>query len=549
MRHIEALEKYFKFSSYRPGQQEIVESILSGKDTLVVMPTGGGKSLCYQVPAICADGTAIIFSPLVALMKDQVDALTAKKIPAAMINSSLKKEQTDSIYLLAAEGRLKALYIAPERINSRDFSALIQNIRISFIAVDEAHCVSMWGHDFRPDYRNIPMIFETAGNPPVIALTATATPEVRKDIIRGLRMKHVNEFVRGFDRPNLSYKVYEPKNKAESLVKIIKKIRTGSIIVYSGTRKKVEQNTKLLRDNRIKADPYHAGLNPILRKSIQERFISGDTRVIVATNAFGMGIDKPDVRAVIHTELPGGIESYYQEAGRAGRDGLPADCILLYNYGDEQLQEFFIDSGYPEKKDISRAYNAIREKRLLDETALANYLDMPLFKLNNILRILERSGDIIKHNADRVVVKLYRDGARIREFLNSQSDRRFDAAEAILKSISHEAFYDYTPFDPVKAAAKYGGGRDDIMKMLEQMSFSGLLEYSIELNGGMSLKKNAASPEIDHESIENRKKIALTKLSHIISYALTPDCKRNYILKYFDDNEHEGLCGRCTSCR
>ena len=342
------LKKYYGFAKFRPGQEDVMQSILNGRDTLALMPTGGGKSLCYQLPALILPGTTMVVSPLIALMKDQVDALVARGVGASFINSSLTPKQIkDRVEALLA-GRIKIVYIAPERLNS-GFIQTLKRINFSLVAIDEAHCVSAWGHDFRPDYLKIKSNLDVLSQRPVVAaFTATATPEVKEDIVKRLGLKDPRVFVRGFDRPNLRFFTRGQLNNYERDVEVLRLINSikGSGIVYVGTRSKTEELAQFLRNNQIEALAYHAGLGAKKRSSIQDKFIQDQIRVIVATIAFGMGIDKPDIRFVIHANMPASLEGYYQEAGRAGRDGKIAYCVLLHNIQDRFLHEYFIKKAY-----------------------------------------------------------------------------------------------------------------------------------------------------------------------------------------------------------
>ncbi len=344
----EALKRYFGFSDFLDGQEEVMSSILSGRDGLVVMPTGGGKSLCYQLPALCLEGVTIVISPLIALMKDQVDALIARGIPATMINSTQSWDEQKERLQGIRDGIWKLVYVAPERFRAESFLQALKGSNIALFAVDEAHCLSQWGHDFRPDYMRLGKALEKIGRPQCIALTATATPIVRKDIIEVLRLHEHFELVSGFARPNLSLNITHADNaqqKEERMRAVIAAHRTG--IVYCATRKKVEAVSETLASWGLKCVAYHGGMSDQDRERAQNIFIQRKADVAVATNAFGMGIDRSDVRFVVHYEIPGSVEAYYQEAGRAGRDGESAYCELLYNYADTRTQEFFIDGANP----------------------------------------------------------------------------------------------------------------------------------------------------------------------------------------------------------
>lgn len=396
----EALQRYFGFSAFLEGQEEVMNSILSGRDGLVVMPTGGGKSLCYQLPALCLEGVTLVISPLIALMKDQVDALVARGIEATMINSTQtwddQKERLQGI----RDGRWKLVYVAPERFRAESFLQAMKGSNIALIAVDEAHCLSQWGHDFRPDYLRLGKALEKMGHPQCIALTATATPMVRKDIIEVLRMRDYFEQVSGFARPNLSLNITATENaqqKDERLKAVIAAHRTG--IVYCATRKKVEAVSETLSSWGLKCVAYHGGMSDDERERAQNVFISKKADVAVATNAFGMGIDRSDVRFVIHYEIPGSVEAYYQEAGRAGRDGESAYCELLYNYADTRTQEFFIDGANPSVAVIRDVYQFLQNaadgdfevRKTLEEIAEGCDIKNSM-SVGSAMTILARSG-------------------------------------------------------------------------------------------------------------------------------------------------------------
>ncbi|MCI5866177.1 MAG: DNA helicase RecQ [Cloacibacillus porcorum] len=340
---LEVLKKVFGYSSFRKGQQEIIEAVTSGRDALGIMPTGAGKSLCYQIPAILSGGTAIIISPLISLMKDQVDALVQNGVSAASINSAVDWETASDIFREVRQGRVSLLYVAPERLEGEGFAEFLRSIDIGLVVVDEAHCVSQWGHDFRPSYLNIaPVIASLPKRPTVAAFTATATPEVRDDIISQLALREPFTLTTGFDRENLFFHVEHPADKNAALIQYVRQFPDVSGIVYASTRKNVESICERLRGHGINAVRYHAGLSDEERRRNQESFIYDRASIMVATNAFGMGIDKSNVRYVIHYNMPSNLDAYYQEAGRAGRDGLPADCILFYGSRDIMTARFFI---------------------------------------------------------------------------------------------------------------------------------------------------------------------------------------------------------------
>jgi len=339
------LKEYFGYTAFRPGQEELIGALLSGRDALGVMPTGAGKSICYQIPALLLPGITLVVSPLISLMKDQVNALTQAGIAAAFLNSSLTDEQYREAFRRARAGRYKLLYVTPERMETESFIRFAENTRISLVAVDEAHCVSQWGQDFRPSYLKIVNFIEHLSYRPTVgAFTATATAEVREDIIRILKLSKPLALTTGFDRANLYFEVAKPKSKSAYLRSFIRKHSSGSGIVYCATRSAVERVCEALIGDGVSATRYHAGLEDGERKQNQEDFIYDRSRVMVATNAFGMGIDKSNVSFVVHYNMPKNLESYYQEAGRAGRDGSAADCVLLFSEADVQTARYFIEN-------------------------------------------------------------------------------------------------------------------------------------------------------------------------------------------------------------
>jgi len=339
---LEQLKAYFGFDRFLPLQEEIITKVLAKRDTLVLMPTGGGKSLCYQLPALRFQGLTLVVSPLIALMKDQVDGLLANGVPAGLLNSTLTAQEANQVQDQARQGKIKILYVAPERLAISGFQRFLQSLDVSLIAIDEAHCISEWGHDFRPDYRNLKSLRKDFPGVPVIALTATATEPVREDIVNQLALDKPEIFISSFNRPNLTYTIQPKTEPLGSLLHLLEKHQGGSAIIYRFSRKATEETALELSERGFSALPYHAGLERDLRRETQEKFIRDQVQIVVATIAFGMGIDKPDVRLVVHYDLPKTVEGYYQETGRAGRDGLPSDCVLFYSYGDRSKQEYFI---------------------------------------------------------------------------------------------------------------------------------------------------------------------------------------------------------------
>lgn len=344
-RALDILKQYYGYSSFRDGQEEIIREILNGNDVLTIMPTGGGKSICYQVPALILDGITLVISPLISLMKDQVDNINNLGINSAYINSSLSNVEINNILDEAARNEIKILYVAPERLESQAFLELISSINISMVAIDEAHCVSQWGHDFRSSYRRISRVISILRNRPIVtAFTATATSEVREDIIKLLELNNPKVFISGFDRKNIKITIEKGVNKKNYILDYINNNRNESGIIYASTRKEVDSLYELLTSKGLQVEKYHAGLSDEYRKEAQESFIYDKCNIIIATNAFGMGIDKSNVRYVIHYNMPKNIEGYYQEIGRAGRDGEESECIMLFSPGDVQTQKYIIET-------------------------------------------------------------------------------------------------------------------------------------------------------------------------------------------------------------
>ncbi len=401
---LDTLRTVFDLKTFRPGQEVAIRHVLAGHDALVIMPTGVGKSLIYQLAALHRPALTLVISPLIALMKDQVDGLVEQDVPAAYVNSTLNTSEQRRRLHLAAAGDLKLLYVAPERLRSRRFQTALAQVEVSLLAVDEAHCISHWGHDFRPDYLYIADASRRMGSPPTLALTATATPRVQDEIVSALELRHPARIVTGFNRPNLTFEVRATPSLAAKLRALQSLLGENDEagIIYTGTRRAAEEVALFAQEVLgQKAAFYHAGLPADRRTDVQERFMAGDLQLVVATNAFGMGIDRPDLRFVIHYAMPGTLEAYYQQAGRAGRDGLPARCVLLYSPKDRALQEWFIENDAPSRSELKTLHATI-VRATQDNVTCLSWEDLALasgfhrIKVRVGLSQLEQAGALMR---------------------------------------------------------------------------------------------------------------------------------------------------------
>ncbi|HEX8432253.1 MAG TPA: ATP-dependent DNA helicase RecQ, partial [Longimicrobium sp.] len=555
----EVLHRFWGYPDFRPGQDQAVRNVLAGGDSLTIMPTGGGKSLCYQVPAMLLPGLTLVVSPLISLMKDQVDALEAAGVPATFINSSLSPDE-QSMRLMAAErGDVKLLYVAPERFDGERFTRRLAGLNISLLAVDEAHCVSEWGHDFRPSYLRLGEVRRQIGNPPIAALTATATGEVQRDIVRQLALDDPATLVTGFDRRNLVWHVLRAKNDSEKdrlLLKLLRG-REGSAIVYASTRKNVDALTALLRGTGVNAVGYHAGIPDLERKRIQERFMTGEAPAVVATNAFGMGIDKSDVRIVVHYNMPGNLEAYYQEAGRAGRDGGPADCVLLHAYSDRFTHEFFIETANPPRRSVEAVMEAVR--RGADVSGVCSLSPQELGRMvpgvkgdrmaSAALRVLEQYGLVkpLGPAGSGVRVRLVATPARIARELEGRA-AELEMLRAIWRRGGGEAAYRGAELDWGTLAPN---GRGEAMRLLDSLQEGGFLEWGQAGGDGVWVLDRATPINrlpIDWRSLDAKRERDLGKLQKVQQYGYTEQCRRGFVLRYFGDPAAMRECGACDNC-
>lgn len=406
------LKKYYGYDNFRVGQEKVIESILNKRDTLAIMPTGAGKSICFQVPALLFEGVTLVISPLISLMKDQVDALNELEVPATYINSSLSNLEVEERIFNASQGDFKLIYVAPERLESQAFCSLVKSLNISLIAIDEAHCVSQWGHDFRPSYRQITSFIKTLENRPIVAaFTATATEEVKFDIIKLLQLTCPAIFTTGFDRENLTFSVIRGENKREYLLQYLQENKVETGIIYGATRKEVESTYEWLKGKGFSVGKYHAGLNDEERVKNQEAFLYDDIKIMVATNAFGMGIDKSNVRYVIHYNMPKNMEAYYQEAGRAGRDGEPSECILLFGAQDVLLQKFLIEQTLMNEE--RKRFEYKRLQNVVDYCHTPKCLRRYILEYFGEENVKENCGNCSTCNDDRELIDITIDSQKI----------------------------------------------------------------------------------------------------------------------------------------
>lgn len=555
-----ALHK-FGLSEFRRGQREVIDHVIAGNDCLCVMPTGGGKSLCYQLPSVVRSGLTIVVSPLIALMKDQVDGLTKRGITATLINSTLSPSEQAYRLERVAGGHYSLLYVAPERLRNPTFLDAIRSTPVQLLAIDEAHCISEWGHDFRPDYQRVGKFREFLGGVQTIALTATATPRVRQDIVDSLKLRVAKHFVTGFARDNLFLGVAAVHSDREKDKKLLEFLETdpGSGIIYAATRKRCESLVELLsKERKMSVGAYHAGLAPEQRKLIQDQFMRGELEAIVATNAFGMGIDKSDLRYVVHYNMPGTLEAYYQEAGRAGRDGHSSQCVLLYSAQDRYIQEFFIENANPSREVLQSVYEFLlgREEDPIELTAeqIRELMNAPTTSeaINSALQILART-DVLERlevAGGLAMVRIQSNLPTLIDLLPRDATVKRTVLRAVEKAVGDrrdEAVY----INPRWLMNQLGMERDTLSRHLRELCSLPGFEYVPPFRGrAIHFRKRDVpfdSLKIDHASLDARKKSDYEKLDQMVAFAQSRSCRQKAILQYFGDTSAANckICDRC----
>ena len=559
----EILLKYWGYKSFRPLQEDIIQSVMKGRDSLALLPTGGGKSICFQIPALALDGVCLVVTPLIALMKDQVESLQKKGIKASAIYSGMNTHEIDITISNCINGDTKFLYLSPERLESEKFLGNIRFLKVNLIAVDEAHCISQWGYDFRPPYLRVAFIRQYLPGVPVIALTATAIPRVVEDIQQKLLFPSPNVFSTSFERTNLSYLVYHEEDKHSRLLRITQRV-PGTGIVYVRNRRKTKEIADFLRKNQVSADYYHAGLDPKSRNQKQEAWKSGKCRIIVATNAFGMGIDKPDVRFVVHLDLPDSIEAYFQEAGRGGRDGKKAYAVMLTEKADEIDALHNIELAFPELDFIRNLYQALgnyfnlatgsgRDQSFdFDLNEFSNNYKMKPISVFNALKVLEREGYIglsdAMDNPSKLHILARQDDLYRYQVEHKDGDIML---KAILRSYGG-IFNDFIIISETEIVRRSGQDLALVKKLLTRMDNEGLLAYIPQktLPQIIYIRERLAPANLHFtaENYYNRKADAETRLNAVISYVNGKTlCRSQSLLSYFGD-ESPSRCGICDVC-
>lgn len=562
------LNKFFGYTEFRTSQEEIINSIIEGQNVLAILPTGGGKSICYQIPSLMSKTFGIVISPLIALMKDQVDSINSQQPIAAFINSTLDYRETEKVLENFRNGKFKLLYLSPEKLNNQSFIERIKSLNPEYVFVDEAHCISEWGHNFRPGYRKIKSFIDYVEIKKVAAFTATATSDVRKDIIDQLGLASPKIIVRGFERANFHLHVFQTPRKKEKLVEILS-MNPGCRIIYAATRKLTEEIAEHLRSYSIDAVYYHAGLTAELRRLIQDDFISGRVQTIVATNAFGMGIDKSNIRSIIHFNMPGTIENYYQEIGRAGRDGNESNIFLLYDEKDKIIQQFFINTSFPTREQIEIVYDALCNRSSValgtrpDEAILLDknfYSLVQPKKISNgiaesAIRVLEESGYTKgKSPAEhKHFCKFLLEPSKLSLYVKFFADNEMkDLVVLISREYGGNIFSQKTSLSIHNLARTLDTTTDEIIDQLETLSRAGILEYerpTFEPSVYLTTERvKAADLKLNLDKTKNILEHSKLKLEKMIGYVFSEECRFKYILEYFGQTTTDYKCGKCDRC-
>lgn len=560
----EILKQYWGYDVFRPLQEDIINSILKAKDTLALLPTGGGKSICYQVPALVKGGLCLVISPLIALMKDQVEHLQRRGITAEAIVAGQFAHFVEQTLQNAAEKKLQFLYVSPERLETKLFKAYLSSLPITLIAIDEAHCISQWGYDFRPPYLRIAALREYLPNVPFLALTASATPTVQQDICEKLQFKAPNTFRQSFARPNLRYAVRQPQSKIEALIKLLKRVE-GTSIVYARNRKRTKEIATTLQQQGISADYYHAGLTAEERSEKQEAWIQNRIRCMICTNAFGMGIDKPDVRLVIHMDIPDCLESYYQEAGRAGRDGNTSYAILLYRQEDIKALDELPDQKFPSIEIIQDVYQALANHLQIavgqgEATTYPFHLTdfLHYFKLDarlatNALQVLAQEEYIYISDAawQPTTVGFITDRYTVDEWVKTNP-----TLEPLIKALlrTYKGIFDNeVAIREAQLTYMLRKNKEELHTQLQQLQQIGIINYTprseIPQLTWLFNRTNATALNINYKNYFDRKQQYIERIKHIKQFVVDIDlCRSQYIGKYFGDAKLE-RCGVCDNCR
>jgi len=557
------LIRYWGYSTFRPLQEEIIQSVLEGKDTLALLPTGGGKSICFQVPALAKDGICIVVTPLIALMKDQVENLKRKGIKAVAVYSGMHRNEISMAFDNCMFGDMKFLYLSPERLQTEQFLLVLQKMKVCLLAIDEAHCISQWGYDFRPPYLRVAEVREYIPGIPVLALTATATSEVIKDIQQKLGFKAENVFRKSFERKNLTYMVIREEDKFGRLLRILKKVQ-GPGIIYTRNRRKTVETASFLAKNNIRADFYHAGLDVKSRDRKQDAWIREESRIMVATNAFGMGIDKPNVRLVVHLDLPDSLEAYFQEAGRGGRDEKRAYAVILFHDADLLKLKENVEKEYPPLEKVKEVYQALGNYLQLpvgsakDESFdfdiqafCRNYGFNPVIAFNS-LRILEREGYLMMNEGLENPSRIHFETGREEIYRFQVQNKTMDPFIKLLLRSYSGVFTEFVPVSERELARRAQLNEAEVRKNLAFLQKGGVLTYVagsgkpqiIFITERLELKNLQFSGEHYHE----RKQRSIARVEAIREYVNSEDqCRSQILLGYFGE-DNAPRCGRCDVC-